>query len=50
MNQDRTQFKKITKLLIKNGYNTPVNLTNFSKEKNPGWDGLHNDYIFTLNS
>lgn len=44
------QFKKITKLLIKNGYKTPVNLTNFSKEKNPGWDGLHNDYIFTLNS
>lgn len=46
----KTQFKKITKLLVKNGYNNPVNLTNFSKERNPDWDGLHNDYIFTLNS
>ena len=46
----KSQLKKISNLLIKNGYNPPVNLTNFSKEKNPGWDGSHNDYIFTLNS
>lgn len=46
----KSQYKKITKLLSKNGYKSPVNLTNFSEEKNPNWDGKHNDYIFTLNN
>ena len=44
----KKQFQEIRALLMGNGYEEPINLTNFSRDRNPGWDGLHNDYLFTL--
>jgi len=45
----KNQLNDISSLLIKNGYSSPINLTNFSIDENPNWDGTHNDYLFTLN-
>ena len=42
------QLNDIQTLLIDNGYNPPENMTNYSLDKNPNWDGTHNDYLFTL--
>jgi len=27
-------------------YDLLGNITNYNHEKNPGWDGTHNDYLF----
>jgi len=43
-----SQFESIRNLLDSVGYSKPINLTNFSFDKNPNWDGTHNDYLFLL--
>ena len=32
--------------MLSNSYEFIENVSNFSLETNPGWDGLHNDYLF----
>lgn len=30
-----------------NGFKEPINLSNFTKENSPDWEGTHQDYLFT---
>lgn len=40
------QKKSIFNLMDNNHYRLVENMTNFSKETHPQWDGLHDDYLF----
>ena len=42
-------YDKILAFLNNNNYNLVGNLSNYNKKDNPGWDGSHNDYLFTDN-
>jgi FkbM family methyltransferase len=42
----RKDFKKINRFLKFRGYHLITNLSNYSKETHPLWDGSHNDYLF----
>lgn len=44
-----SDYKRIHSLLNKKGYSLIANITNYSKENNPLWDGTHNDYLFEHN-
>jgi FkbM family methyltransferase len=39
-------FEKIKLLLERNGYELIENLSGFTLETNPYWDGTHNDFLF----
>lgn len=36
----------IEKHMLENNYELVMNLTNYNKNDNPGWDGTHNDFLF----
>lgn len=36
----------IFNFLQRNGYEKPINITNYNKTEFPLWDGTHNDYLF----
>jgi FkbM family methyltransferase len=39
-------FNKIPRYLAAHGYVLLANVSGYSKASHPGWDGMHNDYIF----
>ena len=39
-------FNELMQFMIINKYEFIENVSNYSLETNPGWDGLHNDYLF----
>jgi FkbM family methyltransferase len=39
-------FTQVNDLLINNGYSLISNVTGFSHETHPYWDGTHNDYLY----
>lgn len=41
-------YENIMSLMESNNYKLHSNFTNYNKNDNPGWDGTHNDYLFTL--
>ena len=41
-------YEKVVKHLEQNNFVLIDNVTKFTKETHPGWDGTHNDYIFCL--
>ena len=40
-------FDDIHNYLTENNYKLCCNFSNYNKQDNPGWDGTHNDYLFT---
>lgn len=41
------EYNKIVSFLKNKGYDMVCCLSNYNKGSNPGWDGTHNDYLFT---
>ncbi len=39
-------YSDIVSYLRENNYSLAMNMTNYNKQDNPGWDGTHNDYLF----
>lgn len=44
----KEKFNDIYKYLTENNYKLCCNFSNYNKQDNPGWDGTHNDYLFTV--
>jgi FkbM family methyltransferase len=40
-------FYNIVNLMLSNNYKLISNVSNFTLQNNPAWDGTHNDYLFT---
>ena len=44
----KEKFNDIHNYLTENNYKLCCNFSNYNKQDNPGWDGTHNDYLFTV--
>jgi len=41
-----SQYDTLVGFLQENNYKLIMNVSNYNKQDNPGWDGTHNDYLF----
>jgi FkbM family methyltransferase len=46
VNSNRYSLDTLNSFMLSNGYENIINMSNFSLDKNPGWGGKHQDFLY----